>query len=59
MNRSSGFICILAFVLVTVAILSIYRADEYLQRRKKAEDEKEKLISELRGALQDIKTLRG
>ncbi len=59
LNRSSGLIFILAFVLVTVAILSIYRADEYLQRRRRAEDEKERLISELRGALQDIKTLRG
>jgi len=59
MNRSSGLIFMLAFVLVTVAILSIYRADEYLQRRKRAEDEKERLISELQGALQDIKTLRG
>ena len=59
MNRSSGFIFILALVLVAIAILSIYRADEYLQRRKRAEDEKEKLIKELQGALHDIKILRG
>ncbi len=59
MNRSSALIFILAFVLVAVAIVSIYRADEYLERRKRAENEKERLIAELQSALQDIKTLRG
>jgi hypothetical protein len=58
-NRTGGILFSLTFVLLVVAVLSIYRADGYLQQRQNAEKEKEQLIVELQESLQNVKQLSG
>jgi len=59
LSRSSVTVFTLAFVLLIVIVILLFKENKTIVERKQAEDERIKLIAELRKALADVKTLSG
>lgn len=58
-NRSSGILFILAAIMLCAVGVSTVRANRYLKAMRRAEEEREHVIQELRTAIAEVKTLTG
>ena len=59
LSRSSVIVFTLAFVLLMVIVILLFKENKTIVERKRAEAEREKLIVELQDAVAKIKTLNG
>jgi hypothetical protein len=59
LSRSSVTVFTLAFVLLIVIVILLFKENKTIVERKIAEDERIRLIAELRKALAEVKTLSG
>jgi hypothetical protein len=59
LSRSSVIVFTLAFVLLMVIVILLFKENKTIVERKRAEEEREKLIVELQDAVAKIKTLKG